>query len=316
MPEILDFYVSKQKATIKITMTKRQITNTFQIVVIADDITGAADTGAQFCPVVGPVHMASAAEGVFGTSGIHSAGLAVSTHSRNVDAATAAKWIRTAGETVRCLAPRVVYKKIDSCLRGNPGAEIDALLQATGATVSFIAPALPQQGRTTVDGVHQVNGVPVADTEIGRDPLCPVRESRLPVLMAGQGRMPVGHVDLACIEDGSAAMVERVRLLMKQGCRHVTFDAEQTVHLDAIAGLARDHFDKVLLAGSAGLAGSLAGIFAREALPLQKTVDRPSIKRWLFVCGSASRVLARSGRGPVPVHRMDLPAHSAIGIDI
>ncbi len=265
--------------------------HTFHIVVIADDITGAADTGVKFCPAVGPVHMASAVEVVFSTTGIHTAGLAVYTNTRNMDSATAAKQVRTAGEKIRSLAPRVVYKKIDSCLRGNPGAEIDALLQAIGATAAFVAPALPQQGRTTVNGVHQINGVPVSDTEIGRDLLCPVRESRLPVLLSSQSRMPVGHVNLACIENGSAAMVERVRLLVNQGCRHITFDATQIVHLDAIASLARDHFENTLLVGSAGLAESLAGSLARECPP-QSTDDRPRIKKWLIVCGSASQVMS------------------------
>jgi uncharacterized protein YgbK (DUF1537 family) len=262
----------------------------FHIVVIADDITGAADTGVQFCPAVGPVHMSSAVDGGFTTTGVQTAGLAVYTNTRHVDGAAAARSVFTAGETIRCLDHRVVYKKMDSCLRGNVGAEIDALLQAIGAAASFIAPALPQQGRTTVNGVHRINGVPVATTEIGRDPLCPVGESRLPVLLSDQSHMPVGHVDLACIQKGAAAMVERIRTLLKKGCRHITFDAEKTAHLDAIAGLARDHFENTLLAGSAGLAGSLAGILSRER-SLQPIVDRPSIERWLFVCGSASRVL-------------------------
>ncbi|WP_372683462.1 four-carbon acid sugar kinase family protein, partial [Desulfosarcina sp.] len=261
-----------------------------QIAVIADDITGAADTGVQFCPVVGPIHMASAAEGAF-TTVIQSAGLALFTDTRNVDAATATARVRATGEIVCSLAPRRVYKKIDSCLRGNVGAEIDALLQTTNAAASFVAPALPQQGRTTVNGVHRVYGVPVAETEIGRDPLCPVRESRLPVLLSTQSQMPVGHVDLACIEEGSASMAERVHRLMRQGCRLLTFDAVHTAHLDAVANLAREHVERILLVGSAGLAGSLARIMARD-LPSLAAADRPSIAKWLFVCGSSSRVLA------------------------
>ena len=261
------------------------------IVVIADDITGAADTGVQFCPAVGPVHMASAVGGEFTASGIHTAGAAVFTNTRNSDAATAANVVRLAAEKILCLKPRVVYKKVDSCLRGNLGAEIDSLLQATGAVASFVAPAFPQQGRTTINDCHLINGVPVAETEIGRDPLCPVRKSRLSARLSSQSRLPVGHVDLACIENGPVALAERVWNLLNQGCRHIAFDAEQAVHLDAIASLARDHFTNMLLVGSAGLAGSLARIMARE-LPLQPIGDRPKIKKWLFVCGSASRVLA------------------------
>jgi len=185
----------------------------------------------------------------------------------------------------------VIYKKIDSCLRGNLGAEIDTLLQATGAAASFVAPAFPQQGRTTVNDCHLINGIPVAETEIGRDPLCPVRESRLSARLSAQSRMPVGHVDLACIEGDSAKLAERVGFLLSQGCRHIAFDAAQRFHLDTVASLARDHFENILLVGSAGLAASLSRIVAR-GLPVPVAAGRPKIKKWLFVCGSASRVLA------------------------
>jgi len=262
-----------------------------QIAVIADDITGAADTGGQFCPAIGPIHMAGAVAGDLTATAIQTAGVAVFTSTRHADATTAAKIVRLAAEKIHCLKPRVIYKKIDSCLRGNLGAEIDTLLQATGAAASFVAPAFPDQGRTTVNDCHLINGVPVAETEIGRDPRCPVRESRLSVLLAAQSRMPVGHVDLACIESGPSRLAQRVRTLLKQGCRHIAFDAEQTFHLDAVAGLAHDYFQNILLVGSAGLANSLSRMMARQ-LPCPATAERPGIQKWLFVCGSASEVLA------------------------
>ena len=267
------------------------MSHALQIAVIADDITGAADTGGQFCPAVGPVYMAGASAGEFTTPAIQTSGIAVFTNTRNTDAATAAQILCLAAEKILCLKPRTIYKKIDSCLRGNLGAEIDTLLQAIGAAASFVAPAFPEQGRTTVYDCHLINGVPVAETEIGQDPLCPVRESRLSVRLCAQSRLPVGHVDLACINSGPARLVKRVRTLLNQGCRHIAFDAEQTIHLDAIAGLARGHFENILLVGSAGLAASLSRMMA-EQLPCPETAERPRIKKWLFVCGSASRVLA------------------------
>ncbi|HSO20765.1 MAG TPA: four-carbon acid sugar kinase family protein [Desulfosarcina sp.] len=261
------------------------------IAVIADDITGAADTGVQFCRAVGPVQMVDAVNGDLTAGAIRTAGVAVFTNTRHAVAAKAAEVVRLAAEKIDCLKPGLVYKKIDSCLRGNLGAEIDALLLATGAAAALVAPAFPHQGRTTVNDRHFINGTPVAETEIGRDPLCPVRESRLSVLLSSQSRMPVGRVDLACIENGSAALLDRVRSLMDDGCRYIAFDAESTRHLDAVAGLAREHFKDILLVGSAGLAGSLARMMA-QALPRPATADRPVVEKWLFVCGSASRVLA------------------------
>ncbi len=100
-----------------------------QIAVIADDITGAADTGVQFCPAVGPVHLTGAVEGELTATAIQTAGLAVYTNTRNIDAARAADIVRMAAERIHGLFPRVVYKKIDSCLRGNVGVEIDTMLR-------------------------------------------------------------------------------------------------------------------------------------------------------------------------------------------
>ena len=264
---------------------------TLQLAVIADDITGAADTGVQFCPAVGPVFMASLVDGTLTDVPETDNGVAGFTNTRHADPATAADIVGRAAKGLSHLEPGVLYKKIDSCLRGNLGAELDAMLLATGCAASFVVPALPQQGRTTVNDRHLIHGVPVAVSEIGRDPRCPVRESRLSVLLSAQSRLPVGHVGLGTVENGAADLARQVGNLLDQGCRHITFDARETVHLEAIAGLARHHFTGMLLAGSAGLAGSLARMlthnFAGNTL-----LQRPRINRWLLVCGSASRVLA------------------------
>lgn len=264
-----------------------------QIAVIADDLTGAADTGVQFCPVVGPVHLTSARDGDLDLGGITTGGMAVSTSSRHLDAAAAGKKVRLVWAKVRQLAPEIIYKKIDSSLRGNLGAEIDALSQETQAAASFVAPAFPQQGRITENDTHTVDGVPVAETEFSRDPRCPVNESRLSVLLSDQSRMGVGHVDIGCIEQGQTAMAARVGELLDRDCRHIAFDAAGNRHLDSIVSLAFNHFSdrKIVLAGSAGLAGSLARHMARESDPYP-VAARPGITAWLFVCGSASRIMA------------------------
>jgi uncharacterized protein YgbK (DUF1537 family) len=223
----------------------------------------------------------------------------VFTNTRHVAAAEAGKIAESVAMKIRPLRPRTVYKKIDSCLRGNLGPEIEALIMAMGYEASFVAPAFPQQGRITVDDLHQINGVPVAETEIGRDPLCPVRESRLSVLLSGQCRMPVGRVDLAGMEKGPDTLAPRVQTLLKSGCRHIAFDASRPEHLNTVVNLARHHFKGILLVGSAGLAAGLAGsMYVEMDVKMEvKAVHaapsfRPKLKKPLFVCGSASGVLA------------------------
>lgn len=262
-----------------------------EIAVIADDLTGAADTGVQFCSVVGPVYLTGPDVPELSGNGRIPAGLAVFTNTRHVAAAEAGKIAGSVAMKIRPLRPRTVYKKIDSCLRGNIGPEIEALIMAMGYEASFVAPAFPQQGRITVDDLHQINGVPVAETEIGRDPLCPVRESRLSVLLSGQCRLPVGRIDLADVEKGPDALALKVHTLLKSGCRHIVFDASRPEHLNTIANLARHHFKGILLVGSAGLAAGLAGSMGVKAVHAAPSF-RPKLKKPLFVCGSASKVLA------------------------
>lgn len=267
-----------------------------QIAVIADDLTGGADTGVQYCPVVGPVYLTGMVDGAIDFSGIDARGLSLYTNSRHLEAAVAGDTIRLAAAQIQKFAPERIYKKIDSCLRGNLGAELDALLEMTSARMSFVAPAFPKQGRTTENDIHKINGIPVAETEIGRDPLCPVLESRLSLLLSAQSRFAVGHVDLDSINKGAPAMAQKVRELIDQECRHIVFDTTKESHLDAIITLANGQFEneKILFAGSAGLAGSLVRSMDSMVQEVDRllTTERPRIEKWLFVCGSASKIMA------------------------
>ncbi len=66
--------------------------------------------------------------------------------------------------------------KIDSTLRGNWAAELAALVD--GGRRVVLIPSHPRAGRVCVHGVVYVNGVPVAESDLGNDPRLPVRSSR------------------------------------------------------------------------------------------------------------------------------------------
>jgi len=267
------------------------MSSTLDIAIVADDLTGAADAGVQFCPYLGPMYMTGGDQICLDSIDIQSKGVTVFTRTRSLTPVLAADTVYRVAKVIQDLAPRVVYKKIDSCLRGNLGSELDALLSALHASASFVAPALPEQGRTTVNDCHKINGIPISETEIGRDPLCPVTESRASVLLARQSQMMVGHIHLRHLEKDMDSLFEQVKKLLVKGCRHIVFDAQEDRHLDAIAALSQNRFENVLLVGSAGLARSLARVMTPKPDP-KITVHHGQLKKWLFVCGSASRVLA------------------------
>jgi uncharacterized protein YgbK (DUF1537 family) len=77
----------------------------------------------------------------------------------------------------------VFYKTVDSTLRGHVRAELEAAYAASGRKTLVFGPAFPGAGRTTIGGVQLVDGIPVAETSYGHDPVHPVRHSRLAELV-------------------------------------------------------------------------------------------------------------------------------------
>lgn len=262
-----------------------------KIAVIADDLTGAADAGVTFCPVAGPLLLCGVEALPKGGGDPCGAGIAVFTDSRNASAKEAERAVARAADYVKSSSYRMIYKKIDSTLRGNIGAETDMLVSRLGFRAGLVAPALPSQGRITLHDLHRVNGIPVAESEVSRDPLSPVRLSRLSELLASQSRFAVGHVDVELIEKGAAELSRRISSLLADGCRQIAFDAVCGEHLAAIAAVALDAFRDCLPVGSAGLAEALARAMADE-----KGTWAPSpmaaVAKPLFICGSASAKLA------------------------
>src|SRR5262249_47037502 len=111
------------------------------LTILADDLTGACDTGALFA-AKHPVPVT-----VWPRTPVPAAARAVDTETRAVDGPTAAQ--RAAAAAAAAPAERI-FKKIDSTLRGHVGPEVDALIGATGATGVLLSPAFPAPGPPVV----------------------------------------------------------------------------------------------------------------------------------------------------------------------
>ena len=266
-----------------------------ELAVLADDITGAADTGVQFLAVASPMYLLG--HRMIRLDGFEPPprAIAVFTNSRRLDAAAAGRVVAAAGRAIRKLHPQRVYKKIDSALRGPIGAELEAAMDAMGQPLSFIVPAFPEQGRITRGGVHYVHGVPVAASEIGRDPIAPVTESVLADWIGRHTVWPVAHLHVETIDAGLEATAQAIERERSRGARHIGFDAIADGHLDRIAQLALEWFPEALLCGSAGLARSLADRWKRPAseIVLRSPALEKNTGHFLFMCGSASETLRR-----------------------
>ena len=131
--------------------------------IVADDLTGAMDAGAQLL-AAGPVTVEVSPGAAAAPSAAGAAALVLNTQSRGGGAAAAAGRVRAACARLRQAGRTVWFKKLDSTLRGNVGAELAAIHAALAPGTIVCAPALPAQGRTVVAGELRVQGRPLRDT--------------------------------------------------------------------------------------------------------------------------------------------------------
>ncbi|WP_159942997.1 MULTISPECIES: four-carbon acid sugar kinase family protein [unclassified Nocardiopsis] len=168
-----------------------------QVLVVADDLTGANATGARFArtgmrvATVTPEHVSRVA----GDYDVVVANL----DSRHVPPEQAADLVTDVVEAVWPVG--LVVKRTDSTLRGNVGAELEATYEAVRERVEpgtrvrvLFTPAFPGSGRITEDGLQFLNGLPLERTELALDPLCPMTTSSVADILAAQTDLAVRHV--------------------------------------------------------------------------------------------------------------------------
>lgn len=248
-----------------------------RVAIIADDLTGAADSGVQLA------HSGYRTGVAFCNTAVPPAedldAVALDTGSRTLPTGCATKRVSEAGRLVR--EARIVYKKIDSTLRGPIAAELVAALEATRRGKVVVAPAFPSAGRTTRGGVQLVHGEPVHETALAHDPLTPVSESRIPYLLSEAFRS-VAALSVTDIRKGYPVR----DALESDEC--VVADAECDADLDALVKAVPDP-SALLWVGSAGLARAFGKVYPGPYFGIPFDASDPTLGV-LTVVGSINEV--------------------------
>jgi uncharacterized protein YgbK (DUF1537 family) len=235
------------------------------IAVIADDLTGATDTAIQFAK-----HgMRTFVQWDFqpGLTIPDCADVAVlDTETRPVSAREAYRLAEKAARLLQSAGIGRIYKKMDSTLRGNVGAEIHAISDVFRPELTVIAPAFPRYGRTTESGHQHVYGRPVTLTEAACDPRSPVSQSFIPDIIRAQTEAPIELVASDVVSAGMAAIAEAIARCLARGRNWIVFDVVFDRDLRNIAAAAAQ-YPTVLWVGSTGLAEMLPEALALPTRP-------------------------------------------------
>ncbi|TGB02443.1 four-carbon acid sugar kinase family protein [Halobacillus salinus] len=251
---------------------------------IADDLTGANDSGIQLkekgldTAVYFELPNESSAEAIV-----------IDTDSRALQENEAYQETFKAAEFLKQHGCKHIYKKMDSTLRGYIGKELQAMENALNPEFIVIAPALPAYGRTTVRGSHQLHGEPVSDTELSMDPKHPVKESHLPTLLKNEIGEEAALITSDFLNEGVDVQEQSVRKWKENQTKYVVCDAVTTNDLYEIAKKFQRFSEKVVWAGSAGLAEVLPEVLGieKEESVTNKHSERGPV---LTVCGSLSQI--------------------------
>ena len=238
-----------------------------KLAIIADDLSSATDCGAQVVrsglsvvvPLGGyslPIQARSAQV------------ISVDTDSRSLSADRAYAKVRIAAQQLAAEGWTDFYKSVDSTLRGNLGAEIEAMLDIVKPDCAVIAPAFPKYGRTTADGVQYLHGRPLHETEFGTDPTAPVKDADIARRLAEGSRRKAGRLTLDQVRAEPTQIKRAVRELLTEGIELVVIDIAEQDDLKRIClGLSGSDL-RVVWVGSTGLAE-----FVPLALEVASTSD-------------------------------------------
>lgn len=242
---------------------------------LADDLTGALDTAAEFVGLCGPFDVSWTDS--FATPDSQSLAIDSGTRER-----TKAESIEIVGRLAPLLqGGTIAYKKVDSLLRGAWAAELGACLRGGHWASCVVAPAFDYQGRRTIEGQQYARTVQGDWYRVGDNLLDQLRQ------------------------DGIEARQGRADTLSQGGVQ--VFDAESDLDLDRVVEMARRVPGPVLWCGSGGLAGALArGQRADASSQMKRPVlglfgsDQPATASQLAACGEATIALAEGeGRAAV-----------------
>lgn len=213
------------------------------LLILADDFTGAMDTVIQFAKRGIPSKVGTDAASLI-ASARNAEVLMVDTETRHSTPEEAYAKVYREARAGREAGIPFLYKKTDSALRGNVGAELSAALAAwESASLPFV-PAYPVMGRTTENGIQFINGVPVAQSEFSKDLYSPVQCSDVICLLRRQSSLPV-------IRQGEKRPDKPFLEVL---------DARTDCDLLTIANSLRDENRVSVMAGCAGLAAVLPDV--------------------------------------------------------
>lgn len=276
-----------------------------QVLIIADDLSGAADCASAFVKagletlVVIDRQAAQSAN----TKGAQV--ISIDADTRRLPGVEAARIHLDIYNRYRS-AGQLLYKKIDSTLRGNFAEELGSFINHAG--LAIVAPAFPQAGRFTTNGHQYLNDTPLEMTEIWRGEDIK-GTAHIPSMLAHHG-IKTASICINEIRLGAQPLQMLFEAYARDGVQAVVCDVEADEDLQTISQGSISLSIPRFWVGSAGLANYLpAGVTVATKPDLIASVKtKGSILTVVGSLSSVSRAQAEYLFATGLLDRFDAPA--------
>lgn len=258
---------------------------------LADDLAGAHDVAVPFAKRGFAVAVPTCPDRL---DQFDSADLVVlNTDTRSCSETEAADHVGAACEAIRARSGALIYKKIDSTLRGHVGFEIDLVSDLMDFSLVVCAPAFPEMGRTTVGGYQLLGGLPISGADMA-GPDIPPQHAFIPDLLGNGSGRARARIDLKTVHGGTAAIGGALDEIKAAPGTTVVVDMADPMTWEGLLDAVSEHLgaswdgrsstpaaDSVLLCGSGGMAGALAERLALTWKPRASSTrtQRPSSRK-------------------------------------
>jgi D-threonate/D-erythronate kinase len=235
------------------------------IYIIADDLTGANDTGVQFTKNGYKTKVLILDDELTNTKFEDNYDvLVIDTETREDEEKISRSRLNKILKSINVSEKDIIYKKIDSTLRGNIGAEIEEIMKIFNKQFCIISPSFPSHQRVTIGGnllVEQkllgLSGY--VDNSTGKK-----AESFIPSLLGQQTKLSIGRIDLSAVNKGQYEIKKALNDLIEQKKNIIVIDSSDEKNLRDIVSGGIGFSEKVLFSGSAGLANCLAESYKKK----------------------------------------------------
>lgn len=242
-----------------------------KLLIIADDFTGALDTGVQFAASGAETRVITNTEYDFRRIEKTVQVLVLEAETRHLKPEDAYRTVYEISKRAYESGIPFIYKKTDSALRGNIGSELKAVIDATKQLSLHFLPAFPRMNRVTKNGIHYIDEVPVHESVFGKDPFEPVTCSYIPDMIQPSAEVTV-------VEDMD-------RWEQKPGV--MVYDAQTEEELIKAGTFLLNKGELHIMAGCAGFAAVLPTLLGLKG---SKRKEVALSDRFLVACGSVNPI--------------------------